>query len=204
MKGLLGNLIRRGAANDLDEEIVLRPGRQFSRQDIGGIAERGANEFRSIYMNLLSSFGPLEGEFGLYATLSNFIQTKNALTTEISEAIQDGDEVELTKAFMHSMEYSFITLFEKNALARLQLVENLPAESVAEYIRMKQSVGSSTTPSAIPAATPARVVPIVVETPAEVCAREFRELSSDRWKKKWLLDQRNRPVADLCVAEGRI
>jgi hypothetical protein len=99
---LLAKLIRQAAAGELNDDTKLYPSREFTRQDISRIAERGATEFRSNDMNLISCFGPLEGEFGLYATLSNFIQTKGALTDEIVEAIQDGDEVALTQTFMRA------------------------------------------------------------------------------------------------------
>jgi hypothetical protein len=201
MKGLLGKLIARGVEDE--EDVILRSSRQFTRQDIGRIAERGATEFRSNDMNLISCFGPLEGEFGLYATLSNFIQTKGALTDEISEAVQDGDEVALTKVFMHAMEYAFITLYEKNALARLQLVENLPAEAMAEYVRMKRSVGTPA-PNAAPAAAQAPAAPVVTETPIEACVREFKEMPSQAWKAKWLNHRSNRVIADQAFEEGRI
>ena len=99
---LLAKLIRQAAAGELNDDTKLYPSREFTRQDISRIAERGATEFRSNGMNLISCFSPLEGEFGLYATLSNFIQTKGALTDEIVEAIQDGDEVALTQTFMRA------------------------------------------------------------------------------------------------------
>jgi hypothetical protein len=201
MKGLLGNLIRAGI--DGDDNAVFRPHKQFTPQDIHRIAERGATEFRNRAMNLISCFGPLEGEFGLYATLSNFVQTKPALATEINTAVQDGDEVELTETFIRLMEYSFISLFEKNALARLQLVENLPAEAAVEYARMRKSVSAATTPIA-PVAVRTVAAPVVSETPVETCVREFKEMPSQQWKSKWLNNQKNRPIADQAFAEGRI
>jgi hypothetical protein len=201
---LLAKLIRQAAAGELDDDAKLYPSREFTRQDISRIAERGATEFRSNDMNLISCFGPLEGDFGLYATLSNFIQTKGALTDEIGEAIQDGDEVALTKVFMRAMEYAFITLYEKNALARLQLVENLPAEAIGEYLRMKKSVGIAVAPPHVASEAQAPVTPVVVEAPIETCVREFQEMPSQSWKAKWLNNRNNRPIADQAVAEGRI
>jgi hypothetical protein len=200
---IMAKLIRQAAAGELDDDTKLYPTREFTRQDISRIAERGATEFRSNDMNLISCFGPLEGEFGLYATLSNFIQTKGALTDEIAEAIQDGDEVALTRTFVRAMEYSFITLYEKNALARLQLVEDLPTEAMAEYLRMKKATGVAAAPNVAYEAQ-APVAPIVIETPIEACVREFKEMPSQTWKAKWLDNRNNRPIADQAFAEGRI
>jgi hypothetical protein len=202
MKGLLSILIRNGVNAD-DGEYLYRPRKEFTRQDIGRIAERGATEFRNRAMNLISCFGPLDGEFGLYSALSNFVQTKGALTDEISEVVSDGDEIALTETFVRAMEYSFITLFEKNALARLQLVENLPAEAAVEYACMRQSVATAIHPTA-PTAAKVPAVPVVTESPIEACVREFREMPSQAWKSKWLNNQKNRPIADQAFGEGRI
>lgn len=195
---LLGKLFARGVEGV--DNFKPQPNRKFTRKDLINVADRGASEFRADAMNLLSCY-ELEGEFGLYSVLGNFVSTKNPLTAEINEAVQDGDELALIEAFRHAMEYSFVHLLEKGALKRLQLVEKWPAEAFAEYERIRRSVVSTT---AAPVATPVPVAPIVRETPVETCAREFRELSSRVWKRKWLDDQRNRPVADLAAAEGRI
>jgi hypothetical protein len=207
MRGLLASLIRQGVGGDEDDiEVSYRPRKQFTRADIERIAARGAEQFRDRAMNLISCFGPLEGEFGLYSSLSNFIQTKGALTAEINEAVQDGDEVDLVQAFTRAMEFAFVTLYEKKrALARLQLVENLPAEAMVEYVRMRQSVANFINPVvAAPVVTKAPVAPVVVETPVEICVREFKELPSQAWKIKWLTNMKNRPIADQAFAEGRI
>jgi hypothetical protein len=154
-------------------------------------------------MNLLSCF-ELEGEFGLYAALGNFVRTKNPMTAEISEAVQDGDEIALAQAFRRAMELAFVTLMERNALKRLQLLDRWDSEAISEYARMRKSVGTSTVASTAPVAVATPITPVVRETPVETCAREFRELPSTTWKNKWLSDQRNRPVADLAAAQGRI
>src|ERR1700751_4997988 len=125
---LLGKLFASGLAND-DDDVILRPSRKFTKQDIIRIAERGASEFRAYAMNLLSCY-ELQGEFGLYSTLGNFVQTKNPMTAEIAEAISDGDEVALVQAFRRAMEFAFVTLLEKNALRRIQLVESWPPEAI--------------------------------------------------------------------------
>jgi hypothetical protein len=201
----MAKLIRQAAAGELNDDTKLYPSRKFTPQDIARIAERGATEFRSNDMNLISCFGPLEGEFGLYATLSNFVQTKGALTDEITEAVQDGDEVALTRTIMRALDYSFVALYEKKALARLQLVEDMPAEAMAEYHRMKRSIGPAPATNTTPGTAPAvAVAPAVVETPVETCVREFRETPSQAWKKKWLDNQNNRKVTDQAFAEGRL
>lgn len=200
MRGLLNRVIRAGA----DEDVVLRPLTQFTRETIAKVAERAAIEFRNRSMNLISCYGPLEGEFGVYSTLSNFVQTKNPLTAEINEAVEGGDEVELLQVLIRMMEFAFVSLAEKGALKRLQLVDPWPPEATTEFARMRQSVVATTRVNEAPTAASARVAPVARETPVETCAREFRDLPSSTWKAKWLNDQRNRPVTDQAAAEGRI
>lgn len=199
---LLGRILARGIE---DDDIVISPSRKFTRDDVFHIAERGASEFRAEAMNLLSCY-ELEGEFGLYSTLGNFVQTKNPMTAEINEAVVDGDEVALIQAFKRAMEFAFVTLVERNALKRLQLVETWPPEAVAEYARIRRSVATAKAASepAVAPVAPEPAEPVIQETPVETCAREFRELPSSTWKARWLNDQRNRPVAELAAAEGRI
>ena len=130
---------------------------------------------------------------------------KNALPSSVTDAAVAGDEFAFCTAMYRAQCAAFLDLFEtRNALARIQLADPLPAEALADFLRMQQTAVAATAKQPTPIAKEVPVAPVVVETPVEVCAREFRELSSDRWKKKWLLDQRNRPVADLCAAEGRI
>jgi hypothetical protein len=200
MRGLLNQVIRRGVDND----APIRPSRNFTRQDIGRIAERACTEFRNRAMNVLSLYGPLDGSFGLYETLQNFVQTRSVLNEEINSVVQGGDEIDLLETLIKTLEFAFVSLSRKGALDRLRPTGDAwPAEAVAEYLRLEKSV-DGLSPSTAPAAAQAPASPVVVETQVEICAREFKEMPSNQWKKKWLLDQRNRPVADLCVAEGRI
>lgn len=107
------------------------------------------------------------------------------------------------------MEFAFVTLLEKGALKRLQLVDQWPPEALAEYARLRTHVKPEDVPKPQPQPQPqARLVgsePVVpVETSVETCAREFRELPSATWQAKWLRDQRNRPIAEQAAAEGKI
>jgi hypothetical protein len=200
---LLGKLFAHGLEGD--EDVVFRPSQQLTRQDIGRIAERAATEFRSRSMNLISCFGPLEGEFGLYSTLSNFVRTKNPLSAEISEAVQDGDEVALLQVLIKAMEVAFATLYEKGALARLQIVEALPPEAMGEWLAMSRRAGSTSLAAApAPQVEEAPAIPTVVETPVETCAREWITLPSDQFRAKYLNHRGNRKFYEQALAEGRI
>ena len=93
-----------------------------------------------------------------------------------------------------------LALGHKNDLTAL--VETLSLENLKEYARMRQDAGI--TDQAAPVAQEVLAEPVATETPIETCAREFHELPSSAWKKKWLNNQTSRPIADECVAEGRI
>jgi hypothetical protein len=201
---LLGKLFANAAAND--DEITFRPSRKFTARDIQRIAERGAAEFRSTNINVLSLF-ELEGEFGLYSTLNNYIQTKAAMTAEVSEAISDGDGIVLIQAFQRALEQSFVELLEKGALKRIQLSENWTPEATVEYARLRRSVATTKAANATPVAAPvpAVTVPVVpVETLTEACAREWKELSGDQFRVKYLNNRNNRPIYEQALSEGKI
>jgi hypothetical protein len=201
MRGLLGNLIRRGVDGDTDGGI-LRPSREF---DVRLAAEQAAQSFLNKYGNLLSCF-QLSGDYGLWKTLETYIQSKGLLPDAL-EAINDGDEVGFKKAVIRSQESAFVDLCEnRNALKRLQLVEPWPAEAFAEYSRMRNEIGSnaSVTP---PVSEPEAPAPIVL-TPLEQVVRDFRgdkenpPMPSDVFRRTWINDRRRRPVYDQAVAEG--
>jgi hypothetical protein len=203
MRGLLGTIIRHGVDGDSDGD-VLRPSREF---DVRLAAEQAAQSFLNKYGNLLSCY-QLSGDYGLWKTLETYIQSKGFLP-EAVEAINDGDEVGFKKAVIHSQESAFVDLCEnRNALKRLQLVENWPAEAFAEYSRMREAIGSnaSVTPSVSEPEAPA---PIVL-TPLEKVVLDFRgdrengipPMASDVFRKTWINDRRRRPVYDDAVEQG--
>lgn len=200
MKGLLAKLIARGVEDG--EDVILRPSRNFTQTDIVKLSERAASQWRDEFSNLLSCF-ELNGEFGLWLVLQTYYQSKG-LSDAVSEAVEDGDEDAFVKAMFRTQCAAFVDLYEKrNALSRIQLVQDLPAASAVEYARLRQYAGTASAVSAAPAVRTV-AAPVVTESPIEQCVREFREMPSQSWKKKWLLDQRNRPITDRAFAEGKI
>lgn len=211
MSSLLGKIFAHGLEGD--EDVVLRPSRQFTRQDIGRVAERAAIEFRNRSMNLISCFGPLEGEFGLYSTLSNFVQIKNPAGAEINEAVQDGDEIALLQVLIQALEVAFVELYNKGALHRLQLtVESLPAEAMGEWLRLSQRADSASSADAAPSLLEPPAPAPVVLTPLEQVVLDFRgdkengvpPMSSDVFRRTWINDRRRRPTYDAAVEQGLV
>jgi hypothetical protein len=196
-RGILDQVIRKGVDTPLTLPV------RFTKERITEAAGRAAERFRDSALNLLSSFEPLEGEYGVWQTMDNFIQAKNPLGSEIEQAIKNGDEGDLVKALTRAIEYSFAELYNRGALARLQLVDPLSPEAMNEWIRLSRSVAPAT-PRLIPVAQEAPVAPVAVETPTEVCAREWKELSGDQFKTKYLNNRNNRPIYEQCLVEGKI
>lgn len=200
MTSLLGKIFARGVEDD--DEVVFRPSRNFTQTEIVKLSERAASQWRDEFSNLLSCF-ELNGEFGLWSILQTYYQSKG-LSDAVSEAVEDGDEAAFTKAMFRNQCAAFADLYEKrNALSRIQLVQDLPAAAAIEYARLRQYAGTVSAVSAVPAAVRS-AAPVVTESPIETCVREFREMPSQAWKNKWLNNQKNRPIADQAFAEGRI
>ncbi len=199
-KGILGNIL----AHDGDSDSVgLRSGGQLTRDDIVRLSEQAAEQWRDTFANLLSVF-ELNGEFGLWSALDAYYRT-NALPSSVTDAVAAGDEHGFCRAMYRAQCATFVDLYERrNALSRIQLVEELPAEAMADYARMRQTVALATKRSAATVVQAAPVAPTEVETPIETCVREFREMSGQAWKTKWLNNRNNRPVADQAASDGRL
>jgi hypothetical protein len=201
MKGLIAQIIRKGEDAKLFAPVTLTTKR--IQEDCLYAAET----LRATGMNLFSCFSPLEGEFGLYDTLDNFLKTKNPMASEIEDAVRQGDEEYLIESIQKSLAYAFVILFEKNALARLQQVKDLPSEAFQEYVRFRQLAGIVDQPvvaSASAEAAQAPVAPPAPADPVEVCARDWKELGSTAFKKKYMNDTRMRPYFDAAQERGLI
>jgi hypothetical protein len=120
--------------------------------------------------------------------------------------------VDLLETLVKTLEFAFVSLNRKGALDRLRLLaedDAWPVEATAEWIRMEQSLGSLL-PSAGSASTvaPAAQAPIapvvVVETPIEVAARDWKELSGDQFRAKYLNHQGNRKFYEQALEQGLI
>jgi hypothetical protein len=200
MTSLLGKIFARGIEDD--EEIAFRPTRNFTQADIVKLSERAASQWRDEFSNLLSCF-ELNGELGLWATLQTYYQSKG-LSEAVSGAVEDGDEAAFIKAMFRTQCAAFVDLYEKrNALSRIQLIQDLPAAAAIEYARLRQYAGTLSAVSAAPTAVRS-AAPVVTETPVEVAAREWKELSGDQFRVKYLNHQGNRKFYEQALAQGLI
>lgn len=113
--------------------------RNLKKKDLSEIAQYACEGVVNAHLGLFSCFR-LNEDFGLWDTLQNYIQTKNVANDEITKAVQDGNEPALEHAFKKAMKLAFITLFERGALKRLQLIDPLPPEALAEYTVMRNTI----------------------------------------------------------------
>lgn len=188
------------AALAKDPNARLSVAEKFTQQDAAKMGELAAEQFMNTYGEFLSLFD-LQGPYGVWSAMQLYIE-RNDTIPEVAAAFIAGDRQGFISAILKTQEIAFVQLFEKGAFDRLQLVETLSLENLKEYARMRQDAGI--TDQAAPVAQEVVAGPVATETPIEKCAREFHELPSSAWKKKWFNNQTNRSIADKCVAEGRI
>ncbi len=140
----------------------------------------------------------------MWSVLGAYYQT-NALPSSVTYAVAAGDEHGFCRAMFHAQNAVFVDLYERrNALSRIQLADPLPPEALADFLRMRQSVVAATPARSAPLPQAAPVAPVVVETPTELCAREWKELSGDKFKAKYMNNRNNRPIYEQALVEGKI
>jgi hypothetical protein len=191
--GLTGKFFEQG-----EEGIgaVVAP-RTFSSGDVRRYAEQAAAQFMNEYGNLLSCY-TLPGEFGLWATLQTYLETMG-LGDEVTTAVKEGDVAAYTRAIFAAQVGAFAALAQRGALERLMLVESLPDLAAEELSKLFKYASVSSKTSAAP------VVPQPVAlSPTEICANDWKELSSGAFQKKYMANQNGRKIYEQALAEGKI
>jgi hypothetical protein len=192
--GLTGKFFEQGEGG-IDNVAVPRT---FSSGDVRRYAEQAAAQFMNEYGNLLSCY-TLGGEFGLWQTLQTYLVTMG-LGDEVTAAVQGGDVAAYTRAIFAAQVGAFATLAKRGALERLMIVESLPELASEELSKLfKYASASAKTSSAAP------VVPQPAAlTPTEICANDWKELSSGAFQKKYMANQNGRKIYEQALAEGKI
>jgi hypothetical protein len=195
MHGMTGKFFEQGE-DGIDNAVVPR---QFTGNDARLYAERGAQQFLSEYGNLLSCY-TLQGEFGMWKTLETYLQTMG-LGNAVTEAVEDGDADAYTRGIFIAQVNAFATLFQKGALARLQIVEKLPDLAVEELGKLLKYVSAKSSSVAPAVKTEPQIIAL---TPTEQCARDYQDLGASAFKTKYLTNQNGRKVYEQALAEGKI
>ena len=175
--------------------------REFDPKSVMGVADLAAREFQRENMNLLSCY-ELDGDYGLHMTLGRFCKANKPADKRIEAAIEAGDEQALFAAFLFALRSAFVILYQRNALKRLQLIDKWPEEAQREYTWIHDVIVAAAPVASTPVVSVAPAVP--VETPVETCAREFKEMPSDKFRAKWINHQGNRAIYEQACDEGKI
>jgi len=186
------------AISDPESLSNLRISREFTPQLVAELSKQGGEHMREMYKNFFSIF-ELEGPNGLYATLLTYINRKGLLPEAVA-AINEGDTGEFLLAVIRSLEFALYELYMRGALSRIMLVDEIPELALQDYFKLSASVRSQPEPEPVAApvapAPPVDLIDLVVE--------DWKNLGSAAFKTKYMSNQRNRPLYDRAVREGRL
>lgn len=185
-----------------DDLAALQPTREITKKEIANAAGEGADQVRSEYINYFSALR-LDGEFGAYAVLNSYVRSHPVLPS-VQTAIQAGDYAGLRRAFYDTMVVALAALIEKHAFSHILLTDELPKESLADQLRIL-AYAANLQPKVQQAAAAAPAAPVIASlTPLEQCAKDWKELGSTAFKKKYMDDSRMRVHFDAAQAQGLI
>jgi hypothetical protein len=169
--------------------------RAIGRDDLIDLGLFAAQQWERKHAELLSVFDLA----GLRETMSAFTELE-ADGGAIEQAMRDdvNPDMAILKACELAYSRAFITLYDRGALNRLLVVDEIPASAQAQLDQMAREVES---------AGPAPVVqsvaaPVVVEDPISRCVRDWHELGSDAFRKKYISDTRNRKFYETAIDRG--
>lgn len=175
--------------------------------DISELALFAGDLWHKRHSEILSVFDDNEKD-GLNRTLAAYIRT-SPRDAGVEAAVQNSANSEnldrdVIEAFCSHFSRAFITLWDRGALSRLLLTDEIPALAQQQMDQIAREASRGITP------TPRVAVPVEEEdAPVEVnfesqCITDFHSLSSDTFKRKWLHDTRRRPVYDSVVAKNLV
>jgi hypothetical protein len=148
------------------------------------------------------AFTDLEPDTDFNAVLKSLdfgVPTKrNAMRAAISEEGPDQQDT-LAEALELALDRAFLTLYDRGALAKLFVVEEIPAKAQRDLDRIAARVEA-----AKPKASVATVAPPPPADPVDVCVKEFHELGSKAFQAKYLSNTNNRKYYEAAIEAGRI
>jgi hypothetical protein len=113
-----------------------------------------------------------------------------------SEQSRDADAV--AAGWFKVYNESFIVLYERGVLDHLKVVDELPEAAKTQLGAMADDVVAY-----YPEPEAEVAAPVTVQIdPVSLCAKEFHELGSSAFKKKYLDDRRNRPIYEAAIDRG--
>jgi hypothetical protein len=105
------------------------------------------------------------------------------------------------RTFMEAVDLNynraFITLWDRGALTRLLITDELPAQAQRDLDRIAAAVEA-----AAPVAEQEVVIPPGPIDPVALCVKEFHEMASSAFKAKYLNNYKNRPAYEAAIDRG--
>jgi hypothetical protein len=147
----------------------------------------------------------LEPDFGLteFSRSLEFGEpNKRAIMSAVISESGPDQELLLENAIELALDRAFLTLFDRGALKKLLVVdeENLPARAQRDMDRVVANVEAAAPKAPVAPVAP----PPPPADPVDVCVREFHELGSSAFAKKYLANTDNRHYYEMAIEAGRI
>jgi hypothetical protein len=170
---------------------------EIGRDDLIELGLFSAQQWERKFAELISVFDLA----GLREAMGAFAELEADQCSEIEHAMKDqvNPDRAILEAYDLALSRAFLTLYDRGALNRLLVVEEVPDSVQKQLDRMVKEVESAESVSVVQPATP-----VVTEDPVEVCVRDWHEMGSDAFKKKYISDTRNRPYYEAAIAAGKI
>jgi hypothetical protein len=171
----------------------------ISREAFNDLSRFAADLWKRKNKELLSCFR--DGDGGLWETIAAYMEVE-PVGPDILAAMDfnsENPDRDMIEAVEMSYNCAFITLFDRGALGRLLLEDEIPEQAQRDMNRIQDAVEA-----AKPAPLREVVVPVAPADPIEVCVREFHEMGSDAFKKKYLDNRNNRTHYEVAIAAGKI
>jgi hypothetical protein len=177
----------------------LRRNDVISREAFGDLSRFSADLWKKRNKELLSCFRV--GDGGLWETISAYMSTEPT-DPDILAAMDfnsDNPDWTMMTAVERSYDRAFLTLWDRGALDRLLVEDEIPEQAQRDMNRIQAAVEA-----AKPAPPKEVVVPVAPVDPIELCVREFHEMGSDAFKKKYLDNRNHRAHYEAAIAAGKI
>jgi hypothetical protein len=173
--------------------------KMISREAFGDLSRFTADQWKKKNKELLSCFR--DGEGGIWDVISAYLTTEPT-DPDILKAMDcngENPDRDMIEAVEMSYNRVFITLWDRGALNRLLIEDEIPEHAQRDMDRIQAAVEA-----AKPAPLREVVVPAAPVDPIELCVREFHEMGSDAFKKKYLDNRNHRVHYESAIAAGKI
>ena len=171
----------------------------ISREAFGDLSRFSADQWKKQNRELLSCFR--DGEGGIWDVISAYLTTEPT-DPDILKAMDcngENPDRDMMEAVEMSFNRAFITLFDRGALNRLLLEDEIPEHAQQDMDGIQAAVEA-----AKPAPPQEVVVPVAPVDPVDVCVREWHDMGSDAFKKKYIDNRNNRVHYEAAIAAGKI